>query len=138
MVHTGITPSVRIEHESRGLRKSSTEIGERYLVLERYPDDDPSGVRFCVCVHHPEFVQTPTGRSRQEPEIVWRGNDEAAAKDAFATYCTILGGTPPTGFARKAESSGGGASARVAELEKELGRVLARLDELEAAAHKKQ
>lgn len=133
-----VTPSTLVVHETKGLKKSAGEVGDRKLCLDRLPDDDPSGVRFQVCVHHPEFVVTPTGRYRQDVEIVYRSNDEDAAKNAYATYCKLLGGTPPKEFEPKASAVASAASPRVLELEKELGRVLARLDELESRLDKKK
>ena len=128
-------------HESRGLKRNPGEVGDRWICLEQLPDDDPSQMRYQVCIHHPEYVVTPTGRSRQEPEIVSRTNDETIAKRTYAVYLRLLGGTPPAEYDPPAADP----SARVLDLERDLARaldrldgVLARLDDLESEAGKKK
>lgn len=124
-----VTPSELVVHQCRGLKKSAAEIGERCIALLRNPDDDPSGTKFSVIVDHPKEVATPNGRSKQEPEIVWRGNDEAAAKNAYATYCEILGGSAPTGY-KTAAANPREDGKRIASLERELDELRQVVEEL--------
>lgn len=98
-----ITLSTLVLHECRGLKKGDNEIGERLIRIERLPDDDLSGCRFQVTIHHPKIVRHTEGSvgrpsSEQEPEIVSRTNDEAVAKRVYHTYAKILGGEPPAEF----------------------------------------
>lgn len=98
-----VVPSTLVLHECRGLKKKSNEIGERSIRIERLPDDHPSECKFEVCIVHPDVVQHTEGSvgrpsSKQEPEIVYRGNDEADAKRRYSIYAKILGGAPPAEF----------------------------------------
>jgi len=87
------------------------------------PDDHPSRMAFQVCVDHPEYVVTPTGRSRQSPEIVCRTNDEAHAKRVFHTYAKVLGGAAPDSFAPVADTRED--AKRLASLEREVDQLRA-------------
>lgn len=98
-----VVPSTLVIHECRGLKKGAHEEGERWIRIERLPEDDPSQMRFQVTVVHPHTVHHKSGdvgrsSSRQEPEIVHRGNDERTAKLAYSVYAKVLGGTPPAEF----------------------------------------
>lgn len=130
---TTVTPSSLVLHEVRGLKKRENEQGERFIRIEKLADDDPSCCQFCVTIVHPAIVAHTEGSvgrpaSKQEPEIVYRGNDEAHAKRVYHGYAKILGGAAPDSFDPKPETTTGADTKRIASLEKQLDEMRAAIE----------
>ena len=126
-----VVPSTLVVHEIRGLKKRPNEIGDRLIRIEQLPEGDPSECRYCVTIVHPRNVAHSEGSvgrpsSEQEPEIVYRGNDEAHAKRVYHGYAKVLGGAAPDSFDPK---PGGGADAkRIASLERQVDEMRAAIE----------
>lgn len=129
-----VVPSTLVLHEIRGLPKRANEIGDRSILLEQLPENDPSECRYCVTVFHPSRVLHTEGsigrpESRQEPEIVYRGCDEAHAKRTYHTYAKVLGGAAPDSFDPKPSAlADADATKRIASLERTVDEMRAAIE----------